>query len=35
MVRNSARPDETVVTVSSVEWRAFVTMLKEGTFDRL
>jgi len=35
MVRNSAKPDEALVTVSHAEWREFLAGLKEGTFDQL
>lgn len=35
MVRNSAQPDEALVTVCHAEWRAFLAEVKEGIFDRL
>jgi hypothetical protein len=35
MVRNSAKPDEALVTVSHAEWREFLARLKKGTLDQL
>jgi len=35
MVRSSADPDSTPVTLSRDEWRVFLAAVKDGTFDRL
>jgi predicted secreted Zn-dependent protease len=35
LLRSSANPDGTPVTLSRDEWRAFLTGVREGDFDRV